>query len=196
MKDESDEDIETTVEEMAPVTEERDAGRVRDLLFASEPKGVAGAGAQFSFAFLHRKLDRLEDRIATENNQVREEMRGRMEDLERLFKSELASMVEALADEEQRRIKALNKISNDLKAVTRVFEDRAAGMEERFSDIDQNVLRTVKVALADTEGRLKALSNRMEKDTRQLQEGKADSSRLAELFTEFAQRMNEPPDKR
>lgn len=196
MKDESDEDIETTVEEMAPVTEERDAGRVRDLLFASEPKGVAGAGAQFSFAFLHRKLDRLEDRIATENNQVREEMRGRMEDLERLFKSELASMVEALADEEQRRIKALNKISSDLKAVTRVFEDRAAGMEERFSDIDQNVLRTVKVALSDTEGRLKALSNRMEKDTRQLQEGKADSSRLAELFTEFAQRMNEPPDKR
>ncbi len=194
-----DDDIENTVEEMTAVPavpEERDAGRVRELLFNSEQKSFAGAGAQFSFAFLHRKLDRLEDRLVAENNQVRDELRTRMEELERLFKGELAGLVEALADEEHRRIQAINKITHDLQSVARVFEDRSQGMEERFSDIDKNVVNTVKLALSDTEGRLRALTTRMEKDTRQLQEGKADTSKLAQLFTEFAERINEPPNKR
>lgn len=191
MKKESSEDIESTVEEM-PAVADSDAGRVRDLILASEQKNSPGAGAQFSFAFLHRKLDRLEDRVLAENN----ELRSRMEDLERLFRSELAGVVEALATEENRRIQAITKATDDLQAVARVFEDRAQGLEERLSDVDQTVLRHIKQAIQDTEGRLKTLTARMEKDTRQLQEGKADSSKLAQLLAELAGRLNEPPNKR
>jgi septal ring factor EnvC (AmiA/AmiB activator) len=196
LKEDSKEDIETTVEELDPVVDDRDTRRVRDLLFASEQKNFVGAGAQFSFAFLHRKLDRLEERLVLENNQLRDDLRGRMEELERLFKSELAGVVEALADEEHRRIQAIAKVASDLQAVTRVFEDRAEGLEERFADIDGNVLRTVKQAIQDTESRLKSLTARMEKDTRQLQEGKADTSKLAQIFADFAGRLNEPPPRR
>lgn len=194
MKKESSEEIESTVEEMPAVGS--DAGRVRDLIVAGEQKSLAGAGAQFSFAFLHRKLDRLEDRVLSENNQLRDELRGRMEDLERFFKSELAGVVEALATEEDRRIQAITKVTEDLQAVARVFEDRSQGLEERLSEVDQSVLRNVKQAIQETEGRLKALTARMEKDTRQLQESKADSSKLAQLLADLAGRLNEPHPKR
>lgn len=196
MKRESGEDIETTAEEMPAVAEGSDANRVRGLILAGEQKGLAGAGAQFSFAFLHRKLDRLEDRFQAENNQLRDELRGRMEDLERTFRGELAGVVEALAAEEDRRIQAINKATDDLQAVARVFEDRARGLEERLSEVDQTVLRNVKQAIQETEGRLKALTARMEKDTRQLQESKADSSKLAQLLADLAGRLNESQSKR
>lgn len=195
MKEDSSEVSESTVEDLDPV-EDNDVSRVRELLHASEQKSFAGVGAQFSFAFLHRKLDRLEDRLVADNNALREEVRTRVEDLERFFKSELSGVVDALASEEVRRIQAMTKLTDDLQAVTRVFDERAEGLEERFSDMDQKVLRTVKLALQETESRLKALTLRMEKDTRQLQESKADSSKLAQLFADFSTRMNEPPPKR
>lgn len=195
MKKESAEDIESTVEELPAVGSSSDAGRVRDLL-AGEQKSFAGAGAQFSFAFLHRKLDRLEDRVQAENNQLRDELRGRMEELERCFRSELAGVVEALASEEERRVQAINKATEDLQAIARVFEDRAQGIEEKLSEVDQGVLRQVKQAIQETEARLKAVTARMEKDTRQLQESKADSSKLAQLFADFAGRLNDPQSRR
>ena len=196
MKKESAEDIESTIEELPAVSGGSDADRVRDIVIAGEQKSFAGAGAQFSFAFLHRKLDRLEDRVLAENNQLREELRSRMEELERFFKSELAGVVEALATEEERRIQAITRVTDDLQAVARVFEDRAQSLGERLSEVDQTVLRNVKQAIQETESRLKTLTSRMEKDTRQLQESKADSSKLSQLLTDLASRLNEPPSRR
>lgn len=155
--------------------------KVRDILFGQQ---VREADKRFA---------RLEERIAKDNADLKDDVRKRLAVLEQFVRHE----VETLAD----RLKSENEARTDAdKDLSRELHDAAKASEKKFGQLDDHVgkvQRDLRQQLLDAQQKLSDEIERTAQDGQarlareasELRSDKLDRTALAAMFTELAMRL-------
>ncbi len=156
--------------------------KVRDLLFGVQMRDF------------DRKLTRLEERMAKETSDLREDVRKRLSAIEALIQREVDSLTDRLKTEQENRAAAARELSRELGETAQAFEQKASQLDDQIA----RGLRDARQQLHDQEQRLieelrlqaDDLITRLTRESHELRNDKADRASLAALFTEMAMRLN------
>jgi hypothetical protein len=157
--------------------------KVRDLLFGVHMRDY------------DRKLARLEERLAKETTELREEVKKRLAGLEQLVRQEVDSLSDRLKAEQEERFASAKDLSRELRESSQSLERRASQLD----DLINRGVRDVRHQLHEQHQQLSdemrsqsdALLARLTSEATELRSDKADRSALAALFTEMAMRLND-----
>lgn len=155
--------------------------KVRDILF----------GAQVRDA--DKRFGKLEERIATETAELKDDVRRRLGVLEQFVKREIESLAERLKDEHDARTDADKDLSREL-------HEAAKASEKKFGQVDDQIGRTqrdLRQQLLDAQQKLTDELQRMSDDgqtrltrsSAELRRDKLDRTALAAMLTEVAMRL-------
>jgi hypothetical protein len=156
--------------------------KVRDLLFGVHMRDN------------DRKFARLEERLAKDTSDLREEVKKRLAAIEGLIRQEVESLSERLKAEQDERSTAAKDLARELNESARAFERRASQLDDQMA----RGLRDLRQALHEQQQgmseELRLLADdfvaRLSRESQELRGDKADRSTLAALFTEMAMRLN------
>jgi hypothetical protein len=183
MKNEQPANRATPPDGKAPA-EELGAGsldKVRDILF----------GAQVRDA--DRRFARLEERIAKESTELKDDVRKRLGVLEQFVKQEVESLADRLKTEHEARSDADKDLSRELR-------DTSKDVEKKFGHVDDQlarVQRDLRQQLLDAQQKLgdeiqrQSQENlaRLTREAAELRTDKVDRAALAAMLTEIAMRL-------
>ena len=159
--------------------------KIRDILFGGQVREY------------DRRFDRVEDRINKDLNDLKEETRRRLDSLETFFRKEVESLSVRLTAEQNTRTEALRYSSQSVRENTVILENKIAQLGDQFtrdqSDMRSELLNQSKVLRDEVESSFNDLLDALERESMRLRNEKTDRSQLAELFTEFALRLNDGP---
>lgn len=169
----------------APSLETAGAGnleKVRDILFGAQMRDY------------ERRFLRLEERIAKESADAREDMRRRFDTLETFIKQEIGALGDRLRAEQQQRAQTHEELTRELRDTARGINQRLHELDEQSAQT-QRELREQMLAqsrnLADEiQQKHDQLSAALTREARELRHDKTDRAALANLFTELAMRLN------
>src|SRR5262245_26471717 len=88
--------------------------KIRDILFGSQSREF------------EKKMARLEERLAKESADLRDEIRRRFDALEGFTKKEIESLSDRLRNEQTERTEVLKEISGELKETSKSLEKKVA----------------------------------------------------------------------
>jgi vacuolar-type H+-ATPase subunit I/STV1 len=156
--------------------------KVRDLIFGGQMRDY------------DRKFARLEERLAKETADLRDEVRKRLAALEAYMKTEVESLSERLRVEQDGRTSADKDLGRELR-------DTGQQLDQRISQLDDLVargLRDLRQQLHaqhqelgdDIRSRVEDVLVRLAHDAQELRNDKTDRKALAALLTEMAIRLN------
>jgi DNA anti-recombination protein RmuC len=156
--------------------------KVRDLLFGVHMRDN------------DRKFARLEERLAKDTSDLREEVKKRLAAIEGLIRQEVESLSERLKAEQDDRSTAAKDLARELNESARAFERRASQLDDQMA----RGLRDLRQALHEQHQgmseELRLLADdfvaRLSRESQELRGDKADRATLAALFTEMAMRLN------
>ena len=157
--------------------------KVRDLLFGVHMRDY------------DRKFARLEERLAKETAELRDEVKKRMAAIEQLIRQEVESLSDRLKTEQEERSASAKDLSRELRETTQTFDRRATQLDDQIN----RGLREVRHQLHEQQQQLTdemraqadALIARLTHEATELRTDKADRTALAALFTEMAMRLND-----
>src|SRR5262245_32632619 len=95
--------------------------KVRDILFGQHMREV------------DRRFARLEDRIAKETRELKDDLKKRLDALEAYANRETESLGDRLRHEQADRAEAVSKVSRDLTEAARDLERRTASLDEQMA---------------------------------------------------------------
>jgi len=157
--------------------------KIRDILFGSQMRDYE---ARFA---------RLEETLAKESADLRQDTRRRFDALEGFVKAELDKLGGRIRSERDERGDSHSQISRDLREAAdmllrkiREVEDRAA---EAQRDIRQEILQQSKELNNEIHSRHQTISATVDKRVQELRKDKTDRASLATLLTEMAMRLND-----
>jgi hypothetical protein len=140
-----------------------------------------------------RRFVRMEERIAKELADVREEVRDRCTALERYMRDELESIMVELRASQQSRTAEERRLSQSIVDAAKAAEERMAtlsdqvGMQHR--ELRAQLLEETKTIADEVQRRHADLLALVERDAAELRDGKADRTALSALFMEVALRL-------
>jgi hypothetical protein len=157
--------------------------KVRDLLFGVQMRDY------------DRKFARLEERIAKETADLRDEVRKRLSAIEGVIQREVDSISDRLKAEQDNRAKATADLSRELSETAQTFEKKTTQLDDQGA----RGLREMRQQVHDQEQRLleelrlqaDEIIARLARESQELRSDKADRAGLAALFTEMAMRLND-----
>ena len=157
--------------------------KVRDLLFGVQMRDY------------DRKFARLEERIAKETADLRDEVRKRLSAIEAVIQREVDSISDRLKAEQDNRAKATADLSRELNETAQTFEKKTTQLDDQGA----RGLREMRQQVHDQEQRLleelrlqaDEIIARLARESQELRSDKADRAGLAALFTEMAMRLND-----
>jgi hypothetical protein len=157
--------------------------KVRDLLFGVQMRDY------------ERKFLRLEERLAKETSDVREDVKKRLASLEQLIRTELETLSDRLKGEQDERSKAGKDLSRQLEETARTFEQKCGQLDDQMA----RGLRETRQQLHEQGQRLSDdirqqaddIVARLIRESHELRTDKADRATLAALLTDMAMRLTE-----
>jgi uncharacterized protein (DUF885 family) len=157
--------------------------KVRDLLFGVQMRDY------------ERKFLRLEERLAKETSDVREDVKKRLASLEQLIRTELETLSDRLKGEQDERSKAGKDLSRQLEETARTFEQKCGQLDDQMA----RGLREARQQLHEQGQRLSDdirqqaddIVARLIRESHELRTDKADRATLAALLTDMAMRLTE-----
>jgi DNA repair exonuclease SbcCD ATPase subunit len=168
----------------AQVTEGAGVGnleKVRDLLFGGQMRDY------------DRRFARLEERLAGETSELREEIRKRLSALEAYVKSEIESLSDRLRTEQEARTGGANDLARELRETSQQIAQRTAALDDHVarthSEFRQQLHGHYQELGDDIRHRVEDVLARLAREARELRADKADRSALAALLTEMALRL-------
>lgn len=174
-----------TVPARAPDAESAAGGnleKVRDLLFGGQMRDY------------DRKFARLEERLAKETTELREDVKKRIAALETYMKGEIASVSDRLRAEQDARGAATKDLARELRDTAQQFEHKTAQLDEVIArglrDLREQLHAQHEELGEDIRQRADDLLGRLAREAQELRTDKADRSALAALLTEMAMRLN------
>jgi len=169
----------------APRTSEGDGAsleKVRDLLFGVHMRDN------------DRKFARLEERLAKDTSDLREDVRKRLAAIESLIRQEVESLSERLKTEQDERSTAAKDLARELNESARTFERRASQLDDQLARGLRDLRQQLHERHQGLSDELRLLADdfgaRLLRESQELRGDKADRSALAALFTEMAMRLN------
>ena len=156
--------------------------QIRDIIFGAQMRDY------------EKRFARLEKRVLNESESLRAETNGRLDSLETYIKQEVASLNDSIASERGEREDDTRHLSGELskqnddtdKKLTQLQNSQAQGQ----SDLRDNILEQSKNLLAELQNVRNSLSTSLEQSVEELREDKTDRKALADMFSEFALRLN------
>jgi hypothetical protein len=173
------------------------------------PNGAAGPGADASAASIDkvrdilfggqvrefdRRFSRLEERLLKETNDLKEQLKSRLETLEKFTKKESDSLAEKIKSEHEDRVDSHGTLARELKDTAKSLEKRIAALDDQHAksqrELRQQILEQGQKASEELRKRIDDVLGRLASEAEQLRTDKTDRATLAALLTEMALRLS------
>jgi hypothetical protein len=155
--------------------------KVRDILFGSQMRDV------------DRRFARLEERLAKETRDLKDEIRKRLDALEAYANRENEALADRIRHEQGERTEAEARLARELADTARTFERRTAALEEQLSksqrEIRQQLLEQHQRLSDDTRQKIEEVLSALAREAHELRNDKTDRLALASLLKEMAMRL-------
>jgi hypothetical protein len=151
--------------------------QLRDIIFGGQMREY------------ERRFARMEERLAKELADVRDEVRDRCATLERYVNDELESIAVELRASQQSRTADERRLSQSIVDASKAAEERIATLNDLVAEQHRELLEQTKTITEDVHRRHADLLALVERDAAELRDGKADRTALAALFMEVALRL-------
>jgi hypothetical protein len=155
--------------------------KVRDILF----------GAQIRDS--DRRFARLEERVAQESAELKEDVRKRLSVLEQFVKHELESLAARLKSEHEARADADKDLSGELRDAQKANEKKFGQFDDQLGKVQrelrQQVLDTHQKIADDLQRQAQDLLARLSREAADLRQEKLDRAALAGMLTDIAMRL-------
>jgi hypothetical protein len=183
----------------APPPDVADASPVHDL----PPKADAAGGSNIDqlrdiifggqMREYEQRFTRMEERLAKELADVREEVRDRCTALERYVRDEFESITVELRVTQQSRATEERRLSQSIADAAKGAEERIAALSDLVTrehrELRAQLLEQTTTVTEDVQRRHADLLALVERDAAELRDGKADRAVLSALFMEVALRL-------
>jgi uncharacterized protein YoxC len=144
--------------------------KVRDILFGNQVREF------------ERRFARLEERIIKETNDLKEDVRSRVEALEQYTKKEMESLADHLKADHDERVESDASLA---RRITALDEQAAKGQRE----LRQQILEQHQRLSDDIRKKMDEVLATLAHEAQSLRSDKADRATLAALLTEMAMRL-------
>ena len=155
--------------------------KVRDILFGTQLR-------EFD-----RRFARLEERMLKETNDLKDDLRSRLDALETYARKENESLADQIKSEHAGRVEAAAGLSRELQEAAKAAERRTTTLDEQLSktqrELRQQMLEQHQRLSDDIRKRVEDLLAALGRESRELRNDKADRTTLAALFNEMAMRL-------
>jgi DNA anti-recombination protein RmuC len=155
--------------------------KVRDILF----------GAQVRDA--DRRFAKLEERIAKETADLKEDVRRRLGVLEQFVKHEVESLADRLTTEHEARTDANKDLSRELREASKASEKKFGQVDDHIArvqrDLRQQLLETHQKISDEIRQQAQDQLARLARESSELRNDKVDRGALAAMLTEIAMRL-------
>ena len=156
--------------------------KVRELLFGSQVREQ------------EKRFARLEERVAKELYDLRDESRRRLDSLEGYIKKEIQGLLDRIKSEGADRADAMKELSQEHRESSKSLEKRLGQADERASAVQRELReeileqsKTMRDEIRQSHQEIVAASDR---SSAELRSDKLDRTTLAEILTEVAIRLN------
>ena len=151
--------------------------QLRDIIFGGQMREY------------ERRFARMEERMAKELADVREEVRDRCTRLEQYLRDEIESFTVELRASHQSRAVDERRLSQSIVDSAKSAQERIATLSDLVGKQYRELLEQTKTITDDLQRRHADLLALVERDAAELRDGKADRSALSALFMEVALRL-------
>lgn len=155
--------------------------KVRDILFGGQMREY------------ERRFSRLEERLAQDTAEMKDEVRRRLAALESFVRQESESLAARLTSEHEERTDVTRDLAQDVRAQAKAFEKKAGQLDDQIGrvqrDLRQQLLDVQKSLDDELRRKVEDVLGRLARESRELRADKADRATIAALLTEMAMRL-------
>jgi DNA anti-recombination protein RmuC len=156
--------------------------KVRDILFGGQMRDV------------DRRFARLEERLIKETNDLKEDVKRRLDALEKYARQESETLAGQLKAEHDDRVESDSGLSRELQEAVRTIEKRTAALDDQLGksqrELRQQMLEQHQQLSDDIKQKVDEVLAALAREAHELRNDKADRRALASLLTEMAMRLN------
>jgi hypothetical protein len=156
--------------------------KVRDILFGGQMRDV------------DRRFARLEERLITETNDLKEDVKKRLDALERYARQESESLAGQIKAEHDDRVGSGNRLDRDLKEAAQALERRISALDDLLGksqrEVRQLMLEQHQFLSGDIRQKVDEVLAALAREAHELRNDKTDRRALAAMLTEMAMRLN------
>ncbi|MDQ6990694.1 MAG: hypothetical protein Q9M11_03080 [Mariprofundaceae bacterium] len=156
--------------------------QIRDIIFGAQMRDY------------EKRFIRLEERLLSESNSLRGETNSRLDTLENYIKQEVSSLSDSISVERGEREDDTRHLSNELNKQSQEQDKKLSQLQQSSTqaqaDLRDALLEQSKSLLTEIQNARNTLSASLDKSTEELRDDKADRRALADMFSEFAMRLN------
>jgi hypothetical protein len=155
--------------------------QIRDILFGVQSRD------------LEKRISRLEDRLAKDTADLRDDIKRRLDALELYARTELEALGDRLKAEQGDRANAIDDVVRVISDTTRSLERQHSQSDEQSAkgqrDLREQILDRSKTLAEDLRRTSESLSSALERRFDTLEHEKADRTAVAALLSEMAMRL-------
>lgn len=155
--------------------------RIRDILFGTQSRDR------------HARIGRLEDRLARDTADLRDDANRRFLALEAFARTEIEALAQRAAAEQAERSNAIDTVTRAAADASRAFERQLAQIDEQSAraqrGLRDQILEQSKTLADDIRRTSETISAALDQAVEALRREKADRSALAALLSEMAVRL-------
>jgi uncharacterized protein YoxC len=157
--------------------------KVRDILFGVQLREF------------ERRFTRLEERLVKETNDLKDDVRKRLDALEIYARKETESLADQIKAEHEERVESDRDLSRDLKESAKSLERRSTSLDEQLTKVQrelrQQMLEQHQRLTDDIRQKVEDVLATLAREAQELRTDKADRATLASLLTEMAMRLTD-----
>lgn len=162
--------------------EDQNIDKIRDILFGVQVRDF------------ERRFAKLEERFENQIAENREETTKKLYELEEFINREVSSLMEKISVEEQSRLDDVKKLSGEINDTSHDFDKKMSKMGDQHtkneSELRQKILEQSKSLTDEMKKRQDDILAKLDRESSELRDDKADRTAMAEIFTEMAMRLN------
>ena len=155
--------------------------KVRDILFGGQARDN------------DRRFQRLEERLAQETADMKDEVRKRLAALETFVKQETAALAERIKTEQDERTDATKDLAREARDMAKAFEKKTGQIDDQLSrsqrELRQQMLEVQQHLTDDLRQKVDEVIARLTMEAADLRHEKTDRTDLAAMLTEMAMRL-------
>jgi DNA repair exonuclease SbcCD ATPase subunit len=156
--------------------------KVRDILFGGQMRDY------------ERRFQRLDERLAHETAELKDEVRRRLTALEQFVKQETEALADRIRVEQEERTDATRELSREARENAKAFEKKTGQLDDQIGKVQresrQQILELRQTVSDDLGARIQDVLSRLSRESAELRADKTDRATLAALLTEMAMRLN------
>jgi hypothetical protein len=156
--------------------------KVRDILFGVQMREI------------DRRFARLEERLLKETNDLKDDVKRRLEALENYARQESEALADQIRSEQTARTEADRTLSREVSETGKASERRSATLDEQLSksqrETRQQMLEQYQRLSDEIRTKVDDVLAALAREAQELRTDKTDRAMLASLLTEMALRLN------